>query len=104
MVIRFCDGMNEMVPVGRPRASSDEAPLGSMAMESGAAWWSVPLKVLLSPRRVVDALPTVMEEPTLKFVPLIVPREPVRRPVRSLKRVTARAARTEKSAAERFAL
>ncbi len=32
------------------------------------------------------------------------PREPVRRPVRSLRRVTPRAARTEKSAAERLAL
>ena len=46
LVIRFCDGRNEMVPVGNPSASSDEAPVGSTAMESGAAWWSVPLKVL----------------------------------------------------------
>src|ERR1700677_1400543 len=39
----------------------------------------LPKKVLLSERRVDDAPLTVMLEPTLKLVPLPVPREPVRR-------------------------
>src|SRR5262245_30630837 len=38
-----------------------------------------PEKVLLSARRVEDAAVIVIEEPTLKLVLLIVPKEPVRR-------------------------
>ena len=39
----------------------------------------VPENVLLLARSVVDAEPTVMEPPTFKVVPLIVPSGPVRR-------------------------
>src|SRR5262245_18467036 len=39
---------------------------------------SRPVQVLLSPRSVEEAAVTVMEEPALKVVPLMVPREPVR--------------------------
>jgi len=40
----------------------------------------VPLHVLVSERRVDDAAETVMDEPRAKFVPLIVPNEPLIKP------------------------
>src|SRR5580700_9372851 len=46
LAIRSCEGAKEIEPSGSPRASSEDAPVGSTAMPFGADWLSAVLMVL----------------------------------------------------------
>jgi hypothetical protein len=73
----------EVVAMTEPLALTARRELARLVIanddEVAAAKTFLPEKVLLSVRRVEDAPVTVIELPTVKLVPLIVPREPVRR-------------------------